>query len=92
MPDIQITTGTPEIAAIAHDIAHQTANEYHVVSSPRELAAISQYAQSNGMYNAHFEDNLTKSLKFSMQNHGYKRVSVPTPPPASIVTALRNRG
>jgi hypothetical protein len=92
MSDIQITAGTPEIAAIARDIANQPANEYHVVGSPRELAAISQYAQNNGLYNASFEDNLAKSLKYSMSHHGYKRVSVPTPPPASIIHALRNRG
>ena len=56
MSDIQITAGTPEIAAIAHDIAHQTANEYHVVSSheswllsvstPRILSCITQASRT----------------------------------------------
>lgn len=87
-----MTTQNDHIVAIANDIAGQASHEYHVINNPRELAAVSQYAQSNGLYTAQFEDNLAKSLKFSMQNHGYKRVSVPTPPPASIIHALRNRG
>lgn len=79
------------IQNIAHDIQHQGANEYHIISSPRELAAISQAAQAGGFYDSRFEDNLAKSLKHSIQNHGYKRVSMQTPPPANILTALRSR-
>lgn len=79
------------IAAIAHDVAHQAANEYHIIGNARELAEVSQYAQSNGMYNAVFENNLAKSLKYSMSHHGYQRISVPTPPPANIASNLRSR-
>lgn len=79
------------IAAIAHDLVGQAANEYHVITNPRELAAVSQYAQANGMYTPAFEDNLAKSLKLSIQNHGYKRTSLPTPPPANILASLRSR-
>lgn len=82
-------SNTPE--NIAADIQHQGANEYHIISNPRELAAISRAAQSGGFYDSRFEDNLAKSLKMSIQNHGYKRVSLPTPPPANIVQALRGR-
>lgn len=79
------------IANIAHDLAGQAANEYHVINSPRELATVSQYAQANGLYDANFENNLAKSLKLSIQNHGYKRVSLPTPPSANIVASLNSR-
>lgn len=79
------------IQNIAHDIQHQGANEYHIISSPRELAQISQAAQAGGFYTPQFEDNLAKSLKYSMQNHGYRRVSQPTPPPANIIQNLHNR-
>ncbi|HHQ4929088.1 TPA: hypothetical protein ACSP88_002526 [Aeromonas hydrophila] len=78
-------------ANIAADIQHQGANEYHIISNPRELAAISQAARAGGFYDARFEDNLARSLKHSIANHGYKRVSLPTNPPASIMTALRSR-
>ncbi|MFQ2621297.1 MULTISPECIES: hypothetical protein [Aeromonas] len=79
------------IANIAADIQHQGANEYHIISNPRELAAISRAAQAGGFYDSRFEDNLAKSLKMSIQNHGYKRVSLQTPPPANIVQSLRSR-
>lgn len=82
-------SNTPE--NIAADIQHQGANEYHIISNPREVAAISRAAQSGGFYDSRFEDNLAKSLKMSIQNHGYKRVSLQTPPPANIVQALRGR-
>lgn len=82
---------TDSINNIAADIQHQGANEYHIISNPRELAAISRAAQSGGFYDPRFEQNLAHSLKMSMQNHGYKRVSLPTPPPANILQCLRSR-
>lgn len=85
------TQNNDNINNIASDIAAQAPNEYHVISSPRELAAISQAAQAGGFYNAKFEDNLAKSLKLSMQHNGYRRMSQPTPPPANIVQQLRSR-
>lgn len=78
-------------ANIAADIQHQAANEYHIISSPRELAEVSRAAQAGGFYNADFENKLAKSLKMSMQHHGYQRVSQPTPPPSNIIQSLRAR-
>lgn len=78
------------IQNIAQDIAAQAPNEWHKINSPRELAAISQAAQAGGYYNSAFEDNLAKSLKYSMAN-GYRRMSQVTPPPANILQSLRSR-
>ncbi|MDX7830358.1 hypothetical protein [Aeromonas dhakensis] len=78
-------------ADLASDIRGQGEHEYTVINNPRELAAISQAAQAGGFYDARFEDSLAKSLKWSIQNHGYKRVSLETPPPANILQSLRGR-
>lgn len=78
-------------ANIAHDVKAQGPNEYTIISSPRELAEVSRAAQAGGFYDADFENKLAFSLKHSIQSHGYKRVSMPTPPPANIVAALNSR-
>ncbi len=77
-----------EIANMAHDIRNG-----HIVDlyNARELAQISQYAHSNNMYDPTMEDRLATVLKHSMQAGVYKRTSLPTPPPANIMTALRSR-
>lgn len=77
-----------EIAAMAHDIRNGHVIDLH---NARELAQISQYAQSNGMYDPTMEDRLAAVLKHSMQAGVYKRTSLPTPPPANIMTVLRSR-
>lgn len=88
MSDTVQNTMQNEIANMAHDI-----NNGHVIDlhNARELAQISQYMQSNGMYNSRAEDRLAAVLKHSMQAGVYKRTSLPTPPPANIMTALRSR-
>lgn len=77
-----------EIAAMAVDI-----NNGHIIDlhNAREVAAISQHMQNQQSYDARFEDKLTVVLKHSMQTGVYRRTSLPTPPPASIVRALQNR-
>lgn len=82
------TVQNTEIANMAHDI-----NNGHVIDlhNARELAQISQYMQSNNMYNARSEDRLAAVLKHSMQVGVYKRTSLPTPPPANIVQSLKSR-
>lgn len=77
-----------DIANMAHDIRNG-----HVVDlyNARELAQISQYMQSNGMYGPEAEDRLAAVLKHSIDAGVYKRTSLPTPPPANILTALRSR-
>lgn len=79
------------IAGIAQDIAGQVPGEYHQLHNARELAEVSQYARANNLYTPQWEDNLAFSLKHSIQAGVYRRTSVPTEPPANIVTALRNR-
>lgn len=79
------------ISAIAHDIAGQQAGEFHELHNARELAEVSRYAHSNNLYTPAFEDRLAVSLKHSMATGVYKRTSLPTPPPASLMTALRSR-
>lgn len=79
------------IAGIAQDIANQVPGEYHQLHNARELAEVSRYAHSNNLYRPDFEDKLAFSLKHSIASGVYKRTSLPTPPPANILTQLRNR-
>jgi hypothetical protein len=77
--------------SVAYDIAHQQTGEFHMITNPRELAAVSLAAQSGGFYSADFENKLAFSLKHSMASGQYRRVSVDTPAPSNLAHSLAAR-
>lgn len=77
---------------ITGDTPVQPGATFEPIRNARELAEISRKAVADGVYDARFEDQLTARLKQSMAAGVYKRISLPTPPPANIMQQLRNRG
>lgn len=78
-------------ALLTGDGAAPVATTFEPIHNARELAELSRKAVADGKYTPAFEDQLAARLKQSMQAGVYKRTSLPTPPPANIMTALRNR-
>ncbi|MGY3856601.1 hypothetical protein [Aeromonas intestinalis] len=77
-----------EIQNMAADI-----NNGHIIDlhNSREVAQISQHAQSEGWYSARFEDRMAAVLRHSMAAGVYRRTSQPTPPPGNIIQSLKAR-
>ncbi|MFM5086978.1 hypothetical protein [Aeromonas media] len=83
-----VDTAIVEMQNMTRDIANGHIIDLH---NAREVADISRYAHSNNMYNPNFENRLAATLKHSIEAGVYRRTSLPTPPPASLMTALRSR-
>ncbi|MEZ6954297.1 MULTISPECIES: hypothetical protein [unclassified Aeromonas] len=83
-----MSTMNTEMQNMAHDI-----NNGHIIDlhNAREVAEISRYAHTNNIYTPNFENRLAATLKHSIEAGVYRRTSLPTPPPASLMTALRSR-
>lgn len=78
-------------ALLSGDGAAPVAANFEPIHNARELAELSRKAVADGKYTPQFEDQLAARLKQSMAAGVYKRTSLPTPPPANIMVALRNR-
>lgn len=80
------------IAESAHDVMSAAQpGQFLQIRNAKELAAVSQYAQNNGMYDARFEDALAYHLHHSRAQGIYRMTSQVTPPPANLVQSLRSR-
>lgn len=81
----------PAPTLLTGDTAAPVSANFEPIHNARELAELSRKAVADGKYTPQFEDQLAARLKQSMQAGIYKRTSLPTPPPANIMTALRSR-